>query len=82
QFDIKLQIAGLTFGYDQIVIRGDMNEGRSFVIWYLKNGELIAADCVNRPREFMMARKIIPQRVHINEELLADETANLLKINN
>ncbi|MCB0853355.1 MAG: NAD(P)/FAD-dependent oxidoreductase [Bacteroidetes bacterium] len=82
QFDIKLQIAGLTHGYDQIVIRGDMNEGRSFVIWYLKNGELIAADCVNRPREFMMARKIIHQRVHINEELLADETANLLKINN
>jgi 3-phenylpropionate/trans-cinnamate dioxygenase ferredoxin reductase subunit len=74
QYDIKLQIAGLNEGYDQLVIRGDATSGRSFVVYYLKNGELLAADCVNRPKEFMAARRMLTQGVAVDPDKLADES--------
>ena len=52
QYDLKLQIAGLSQGYDELVVRGDRDAGRSFAAFYLKEGKLISADCVNRPQEF------------------------------
>lgn len=62
QYDLRLQIAGLNQGFDQVVIRGDIESSHSFVAWYIKNGSVIAADCVNRPGEFMLAKKIISER--------------------
>lgn len=74
QYDLKLQIAGLSQGYDQVVMRGDPDSGRSFAAFYLKNGQLIAADCINRPQEFLLAKKIIADKVAVNSHRLADET--------
>lgn len=73
QYDLKLQIAGLSQGYDQIVIRGDKTEGRSFVAFYLKQGVLIAADCVNRPQEFMLSKRLILSTAVVDPQHLADE---------
>lgn len=56
QFDLKLQIAGLSDGYDEVVLRGDPKEGRSFAAYYFKGETLLAVDAVNAPRDFMMAR--------------------------
>lgn len=58
QYDLKLQIAGLSEGYDQVVIRGDTKD-RSFACCYLKNGTLIAVDAINSPRDFMQAKALI-----------------------
>ena len=74
QYDMKLQIAGLSQGYDQLVIRGDYEQGRSFVAWYLKDGKLLAADCVNRGKEFMTAKKLIQSGIEVDASLLADDT--------
>lgn len=74
QYDLKLQIAGLSQGYDQVVIRGDRNKGRSFVAFYLKEGKLISADCVNRPQEFMASKRLITQKMVVDPSILADET--------
>lgn len=74
QYDLKLQIAGLSQGYDQVVMRGDPDSGRSFAAFYLKNGQLIAADCINRPQEFLLAKKIIADKVAVDAHCLADET--------
>jgi 3-phenylpropionate/trans-cinnamate dioxygenase ferredoxin reductase subunit len=73
QYDLKLQIAGLSQGYDNVVIRGDKDTGRSFVAFYFKDGKLISADCVNRPQEFMMSKKIITEGVAVDPERLANE---------
>jgi len=59
QYDLKLQIAGLNHGFDQVAIRGDIKNTRNFVAWYLKEGSVIAADCINRPMEFMLAKQLI-----------------------
>ncbi len=74
QYDLKLQIAGLSQGYDEVVIRGDKDAGRSFVAFYLKEGKLISADCVNRPQEFMVSKKIISEGLPVDPARLADES--------
>lgn len=74
QYDLKLQIAGLSQGYDQVVIRGDRLSGQSFAAFYLKEGRLIAADCVNRPQEFVLSKKVIAEKIHISPERLADDS--------
>ena len=73
QFDLKLQMVGVSDGYDTIVQRGSM-EADDFAMFYLKDGVLIAVDAVNRPREFMACRKLVPDRPRIDAERLADES--------
>ena len=71
QFDLKLQIAGLSQGYDEIVIRGNPAD-RSFACLYLKNGQLIATDAVNAPREFIQSRDLIASHAKIDLKKLGD----------
>ncbi|WP_372995967.1 NAD(P)/FAD-dependent oxidoreductase [Marinobacter sp.] len=74
QYDLKLQIAGLSQGYDQVVIRGHADTGRSFAAFYFKEGQLIAADCVNRSPEFMMAKTLLSQKRTLDPVRLADDS--------
>ncbi len=60
QHHIKLQIAGLSNGYDEAVLVGDTNAD-SFYVAYLEKGKLIAVDSINHPRSHMMARRVIGQ---------------------
>lgn len=71
QYDLKLQIAGLNQGYDQVVVRGDP-KARKFAAFYLKDGRLIAVDAVNAAPEYMMGRKLVGERARIVPERLAD----------
>lgn len=58
QYDLKLQIAGLFQGYDQLVFRGVMAD-RAFAAFYYRAGQLIAVDAVNRPAEYLGAKMLI-----------------------
>jgi len=73
QFGLKLQIAGLNHGYDKVVLRGDSDTGRSFAVFYLKNGKVISSDCINRPQEFMVSKHLINKEITVNPIHLADE---------
>ena len=77
QYDLKLQIAGLSEGYDDVVIRGNPAE-RSFSCLYLREGRLIAVDAINAPRDFVQSKQLIADRAEIETEKLAD-TATPLK---
>ncbi|MEN5315575.1 FAD/NAD(P)-binding oxidoreductase [Pseudomonas koreensis] len=74
QYDIKLQIVGLSQGYERIVMRGDWLKGRSFAAFYLKHGKVISIDCVNRPQEFMVGKRLVSEQIEIDPARLADET--------
>ena len=74
---MKLQIAGLNQGYDQLIVRGDLQHSHSFAAFYFKRGQLIAADCVNRPLEFMLSKKIIAEKIQIDPNVFADESIDL-----
>jgi 3-phenylpropionate/trans-cinnamate dioxygenase ferredoxin reductase component len=73
QYDVKLQMVGIADGYDQLVQRGRTEE-RAFALFYLKDGVLIAVDAINNPREYMACKKLVPQRMRIAPERLADTT--------
>lgn len=77
QYDVKLQIAGLSEGHDQLVVRGDMSVGRSFTVFYLRDGQLIAADAVNRPKDFMAAKRAVLAGCAPDVAALADESVDL-----
>jgi len=71
QYDLKLQIAGLSEGYDQTVIRGEQSD-KKFSCFYLKDGILIAVDAINSPRDFMRSKSLIADKAAIDPEKLAD----------
>jgi 3-phenylpropionate/trans-cinnamate dioxygenase ferredoxin reductase subunit len=50
QYELKLQMAGLSQGHDRVVMRGSA-DAKSFIIFYLKDNVVISADCLNRPQE-------------------------------
>ncbi len=76
QFDIKLQIAGISQGFDETVIRGDP-ESRSFTVFYMKDGVLIAADSINAMRDHLACRALVEKRARIPVEALADSSVAL-----
>jgi len=77
QFDLKLQIAGLSEDYDDIIIRGDNEGSRSFAAFYFKGDKLLAVDAVNAPREFMMTKMTLTKGKTLDKKILADIKADL-----
>lgn len=71
QYDLKLQMAGLSRGYDETVVRGDM-ANRSFSICYFKDGTLVAIDSVNAIRDHMAAKKLLDASTDIAPGQCAD----------
>lgn len=78
QYDLKLQMVGLSQGYDQVVIRGNPEE-RSFAAFYFAKDKLIAADCVSRPSEFGMIRKLVQARTSASSAPALADTGVALK---
>jgi 3-phenylpropionate/trans-cinnamate dioxygenase ferredoxin reductase subunit len=76
QYDLRLQTAGLSVGYDQTIVRGKP-EDRSFSVIYLKNGRVIALDCVNMVKDYVQGRKLVEARVSPDQALLADASVPL-----
>jgi len=79
QYKLKLQMVGLSDGYDEVVLRGDP-ETESFIALYLKNGVVIAADAVNKIADFMAAKRLVAETKAIPVAVLADETEPLKAI--
>lgn len=77
QYDLKLQTVGLSSGHDRAILRGDPAT-RSFSIVYLRQGRVVALDCVNAMRDFVHGKALVAGAAMITEEALAD-TARPLK---
>ena len=58
QGSLKLQIAGLTAGHDHAIVREDAAKG-TMAVYCFSSGKLIAVECVNRPADFMAARRVL-----------------------
>ncbi len=76
QYGLKLQIVGLALDYDETIVRGDPST-KSFSVCYLRDGRVVALDCVNKPRDFLAGRKLLPRTPRIPREALADEHVDL-----
>ncbi len=71
QYDLKLQIVGVSGEHDAVVLRGNPDE-RSFAAFYMKGDLLIAVDAINSAREFMLSKKLIAMGARMEPEILAD----------
>ncbi|MEM9552266.1 MAG: FAD/NAD(P)-binding oxidoreductase [Pseudomonadota bacterium] len=74
QYDVKLQIAGLNSGYDQVVTRAG-NGQVSF--WYYREGRLVAVDAMNDPRAYMIGKRLIDAGKSADPAVVGDPEADL-----
>jgi len=76
QFDIKLQMAGISHGHDRIVTRGHRDTGK-LSVFYFKQNRLIAVDSINRPLDHMLGRKLLAAGTALTPEQATDENFDL-----
>ena len=75
QYDVKLQIAGLSAGYDRIVTRQGDDGSVSF--WYYDGDTLLAIDAMNDPRAYMVGKRLIESGKSPDPEAVRDPETNL-----
>ncbi|MFC5463102.1 NAD(P)/FAD-dependent oxidoreductase [Massilia niabensis] len=78
QYDLKLKSVGLCEGHERIVMRGTM-EGRAFSLFYLKGKRILAIDTINRPQDFVMGKRLVGERIEVDDDALIDESTPLNK---
>jgi 3-phenylpropionate/trans-cinnamate dioxygenase ferredoxin reductase subunit len=76
QYNYTLQSVGLSQGYDIAVPRPGRTP-ESFIVFYLKDGIVLAADCVNGVAEFNAAKKLVADKVVVDAAALADPAVDL-----
>jgi 3-phenylpropionate/trans-cinnamate dioxygenase ferredoxin reductase subunit len=76
QYDLRLQTVGLSTGYDAAVLRGDPAT-RSFSLIYLKQGRVIALDCVNMVRDYVQGRALVTEGKSPDRARIADTNVAL-----
>ena len=79
QYDLKLQIAGVPFDTDEILVRGDP-AGAKFAVFHLQQGVVRAVEAVNAPPEFMMGKQLIASRRPVARDRLADPTISMKEV--
>ena len=79
QYDLKLQIAGLPFDADEILVRGEPASAR-FAVFHLKAGRLLAVEAVNAPPEFMAGKQLIGSRRQVARDRLADTSISMKEV--
>jgi 3-phenylpropionate/trans-cinnamate dioxygenase ferredoxin reductase subunit len=79
QYDLRLQTAGISAGFDATVVRGDPDD-RSFSVVYLKQGRVIALDCVNMVKDYVQGRKLVEAGLEPDLAELADASKSLKEL--
>jgi 3-phenylpropionate/trans-cinnamate dioxygenase ferredoxin reductase subunit len=78
QGDDKLQIAGLTTGYDRVVLRGEPSQ-KAFSAFCYKAGKLVGIESVNRAGDHMFGRRLLGADRSIAPEQAVDQDFDLKK---
>ncbi len=79
QYDIKLQIAGISQDGDRVVLRG-APETRSFAAFHYKGDRMVAVDAINRPAEFLGAKSVLQNGRSIPAESIGDEARSMKEL--
>lgn len=79
QYDLRLQTAGINVGFDKVVVRGNPDD-RSFSVVYLKEGRVLALDCVNAVKDYVQGRKLVENGAKPDITELADKDKPLKEL--
>ena len=75
QFDVKLQIAGLSTGYTDLVIRE--KDKLHFSVWYFNGEDLLSVDAVNDTKSYVASLKAMRSSNRVNKEAISDLSFDL-----
>lgn len=70
QYDVKLQMVGLSQGYNQIILRHEPANPNSFSVWYFQDDVLLSVDAVNNAKAYVIGTKIIKENKTIDKDKL------------
>jgi 3-phenylpropionate/trans-cinnamate dioxygenase ferredoxin reductase subunit len=73
QYDLKLQIAGLNTGYDEVIVRDAAARSH----WYFRQGALVSVDALGDPRAYMVGKRLLEQGISPDPAALADPSTDL-----
>jgi 3-phenylpropionate/trans-cinnamate dioxygenase ferredoxin reductase component len=76
QYDVKLQMVGLSQGYDQVVTRGDLSKP-AFSAFYFAQGRLLAVDSLSRSADHMQAKRLLDHGISPTPAQAADAAFDL-----
>lgn len=79
QYALRMQVAGIPHGDDEIV-RGDMAAGDKFTLIHLLRGQIVGASCVNNVRDFTALKRLITSGARPDRAALADPATDLRKL--
>lgn len=79
QYDLKLQIAGLSEPTDEAIVRGDPAT-RKFSVAYLRDGVFVAINTINMLKDFLPAKKLIAEKRVVDKPKLADPNVSLKEL--
>jgi 3-phenylpropionate/trans-cinnamate dioxygenase ferredoxin reductase subunit len=79
QYDLKLQIAGLPFDVEDLVVRGDPANAR-FAVFHMKGDAIQAVEAINSPAEFMGGKLLIASQKPVSREKLADPAVSMKEV--
>jgi len=79
QYDTKLQSVGLSAGSDMLVLRGNPEDADGFSVLYGRDGQLIAADCINRAKDFLICKRLVQEKAALNQSF-SDENKDLTSV--
>lgn len=83
QYQVKLQIVGLSQGYNEVIIREEKDKDNCFSLWYFNLDRLLAVAAINHGKAYVLGSKLIKSGQQIDKSKLADpledfKPANLL----
>ncbi|WP_139955849.1 NAD(P)/FAD-dependent oxidoreductase [Flavicella sediminum] len=81
QYDIKLQMVGLSTGYNKVLLRKEEGDLQKFSIWYFKDEELLAVDAINNAKAYVLGTKFIKERKLVDPLKLTDPTIPFKPLN-
>ena len=79
QYDLRLQTVGLSTGFDDTIVRGSPDHG-SWSLIYLRQGRVVALDCVNATKDYVQGRKLIAAGACFDPARLADNSVPLKEL--
>ena len=76
QYNMKIQMVGLQNSEDDVLVRGNLTSPNKngLSLFYMKESRIVAADCVNRPKEFASAKQLIQSRMKLDASKIRDES--------
>lgn len=81
QYNVKLQMVGLSQGYNKILVRDEPEDGHKFSVWYFKDDTLLAVDAVNNAKAYVLGTKFIKAGDVIDQAKLIDFDVDFKPVN-